>query len=540
MKRKVAVLSNVNMDYVSRELEKDFSVWHPEGYGNLWEQQMDPQSSFNQFSPDVAVLIVDAWQLTDGEIEYADAKGIVDEWFRMFSSARKDDRSYLISDIRYCHRYIMDMDDSGKDLIESYWKKKLDNETSCHANVHHLRLCDVIAEEGEGVFYSDLSWYLGKMPYTRRGYQALAGRISQQVGNMYRVPKKVLVLDLDNTLWGGILGECGELGIELSGDRKGAAYRDAQKMIKQMQRKGVLLAVCSKNNIDDVQLVWEKNPYMILKGDDFVSLKINWENKVENLKDIARQLNLGLESFVFIDDMAVERENVKMRLPMVSVPDFPMQQDKIPVFFRRVYEEYFQKSRATQEDLKKTEQYQQNEQRNQLQEQMDYPAFLKTLGLHTERVEPDDSHMARIVQLIQKTNQFNLTTRRYTEKDIKERMAQGWSLYAWNVKDRFGEYGLVSVALVDTSIPKIDLFVMSCRIMGKQLENYFLEQIEQDMRSAGKTYLQAEYIASAKNMPVRDFYDRMGYQVIQKDGEALVYEISLDYCQPRQYVISTD
>ena len=227
-----------------------------------------------------------------------------------------------------------------------------------------------------------------------------------------------VIFDLDNTLWGGVLGEDGISGIKIGGDYPGKAFSFFQKSLLELSRAGVILAVCSKNNEEDVYEAWEKNPYLILRKEHFSTWRINWTDKATNLKSMAEELNIGLDSFVFVDDNPSERELVRQLLPMVAVPDFPSQPYGLPTFFNQILSDYFKVYSVTEEDRNKVAQYKANAARRQSRQSFsDFGAFLTSLELHLT-VEPlNEFNITRVAQMTQKTNQFNLTTRRYTERD---------------------------------------------------------------------------------------------------------------------------
>ncbi len=534
---KVAVLSNVNIDYIVTQLSRQMDICRTEGYGDVWGQLLNKQSSVHRYKPDVIVIIMDISQLLDAWEDRMQAMEIIDEWFVMYEKCMQKHLQYLISDVKFREMKIQDPDECDYDELEYYWKEKLFEKIKLHTNTHYLALGHVAESIGLCNFYSKKAWYLGKMPYSQKGSCLLADEMKRDIQLIGRVSKKVLVLDLDETLWGGILGECGANGIQLSDENIGAVFKDVQKIVKKMQKRGVLLAICSKNNPGDVRKVWESNSHMILQEKDFVACYINWDDKAQNLKKLSKELNLGPDSFVFVDDMPVERENIRCQLPMVTVPEFPIMTEELPEFFQKIYVKYFMKMRSTDEDRNKTKQYQENRVRAQVGEGMDYRAFLKSLRLKAERVAYNELTKDRIVQLMGKTNQFNLTGRRYSKRQLDEKVAAGWEIYAYRVSDKFGDYGIVAVIIVDIAVPAIDCFFMSCRIMGKQMENYFISQVEEELAEKGYGELQAEYIPSERNMPVKDFYPNMGYTIIEQNAFHSIYTTDLSKHSCREYYV---
>ena len=321
--------------------------------------------------------------------------------------------------------------------------------------------------------------------------------------------KKCLVLDLDNTLWGGVLGEDGIEGIQVDGDYPGKAFHAWQEGLRELANEGVILAICSKNNEADVETLFTARE-MPLKLEDFVSKRINWQDKAANIRAIAEELNIGLDSMVFVDDNPTERELIKLQLPMVAVPEFPAQPYGLIELYARLMRGYFSVYALTDEDRKKTVQYRQNASRKQLEAQFtDMTDFLRSLEmkLRIEQVDAGSVSIPRVAQMTQKTNQFNLTTRRYTEDDIRSMIARGAEVWTLAVSDRFGDNGITGLMiLVPEDGWRIDTMLMSCRVLGKGIEEMFFRSVV----SRYEGVIRGEYIPTAKNSQVADFYTRMG------------------------------
>ena len=341
--------------------------------------------------------------------------------------------------------------------------------------------------------------------------------------------KKCLVLDLDNTLWGGILGEDGVDGIQIGGDYPGKAYSYWQRALLQLSRMGVILAVCSKNNEADVLEAWEKNPHMVLRREHFSATRINWQDKATNISDIAAELNIGLDSMVFLDDNPAERELVKQMLPQVEVPDFPAKPYLLMPFFKQLVDKYFRIYSVTKEDLAKTEQYRSNALRRAEQSRFaDLDQFLYSLDMQLDIAPADEHNLPRIAQMTQKTNQFNLTTRRYTEADVQQRLDQGWHVYCVGVSDRFGDNGITGAIFlqpVSDEEVNIDSLLLSCRILGKGIEDAFVKTVLNLMRLDGYRKLSADYIPTAKNGQTADFYDRLGMTCVSEDKQGVKHYV---------------
>lgn len=519
---KLALVSNVNVDYIGQSLKSKYDIAPAVGFGDVWGQLLNPVSSVNTFAPNVIAIVVELRALLAGAVTLNECAQIIEEWKATFASAHRDDVVYLISDAVYANTYALDNDDIDDIGIEALWGQCVADITYSSSNVHRLNLSGVARTLGYDNYFSDKMWYMGSIPYSKAALEAIADKIDETIITISRTPKKVLVLDMDNTLWGGILGEAGVEGIKLAESKVGAIYRDAQRIIKSMAAKGVMLAICSKNNESDTDKVWA-HPHMVLQPDNFVSMKINWEDKAANIRQMAQELNVGLDSMVFVDDMPFERESVSTQLPQVTVPEFPEKKEEIPAFFMQIYNEHFKKTNTTGEDLNKTAQYKENAKRADYAKGMDYEDYLKGLQLTGKRVEMTDSVVERMVQLMGKTNQFNLTTRRHDLVTFRKMVEEGCIPFAYNITDKFGDYGLVVVALVKPDMANksavIDTLLMSCRVMGKKVEDYVIDDIEKELVSRGIETVYGEYIPTAKNMPVEHFYEDRSYSLeSEKDG----------------------
>lgn len=327
--------------------------------------------------------------------------------------------------------------------------------------------------------------------------------------------RKVLVLDLDNTLWGGVVGDDGIGGIRMGqGSAEGESYLAFQKFAKALSQRGVLLAVCSKNDEANAREPFEKLPEMALKLNDFSSFFANWENKADNLRAIATELNLGLDSFVFVDDNPAERALVRQFLPQVAVPDMPADAaDYVSAVARH---RFFEPAAMTDEDLKRSEYYQQDRQRRQLATaHTDITAFLQSLEMEA-RVEPiGAANLERSTQLVNKSNQFNLTTRRYTLAEMKDKAAsKDWLTITISLRDKMGDNGLISVLLAEQKGRDlaIDTWVMSCRVLLRGVEGLALEMILQEAARRGCERVLGSYIPTAKNQMVAGHYAALGFE----------------------------
>tara|TARA_B110001469_G_C9635617_1_gene318675 strand:- start:395 stop:1990 length:1596 start_codon:yes stop_codon:yes gene_type:complete len=344
------------------------------------------------------------------------------------------------------------------------------------------------------------------------------------------VRKKCLVLDLDNTMWGGILGEDGVNGIKLGNTYPGSCFVDFQKQLKEAKKNGVLLAISSKNNENDVWEAFENHPDMILKKDDFVSFRINWNNKAGNIREIATELNIGIDSIVFIDDNPFERSLVGEIEPEVILPDFPDKPYKITDFFQRVYNKYFLLYKLTGEDTVKTEQYKTNSLR--LKESKQFVSindYLMSLNTIIKIDKANTFNIPRIAQLTQKTNQFNLTTKRYSESEIIEINSLDNLIFCASVSDKFGDNGITAagIILIKDNIAEIESYMLSCRILGREAEFAIIKSVLNYLFITGITRVKSYYIPSLKNSQTEKFYDLLGFTSKTLPSKSKEYSINI-------------
>jgi FkbH-like protein len=349
--------------------------------------------------------------------------------------------------------------------------------------------------------------------------------------------RKCLALDLDNTLWGGIIGEDGLEGIKLGHDGIGRAFMDFQREVLRLHEQGVILAVCSKNNEADALEVFQKHPDMVLKLEHFAALRINWLDKPGNLRSLAEEINIGIDSFVFLDDNPIERGAVRQLAPEVLVPDLPRDPAEYPDFVRGLT--CFNTLQLTDEDLKRGQFYAAERQRKTLQESAgNLDDYLKSLGMLLHVTPIDDFTRPRIVQLIHRTNQFNLTTRRHSEVDVLNMTPErGYHIFSIRLEDRYGDNGTVGVAILrllddDPAFPRqrvalLDTLLMSCRILGRNVEQMFLAYLTDFAAQRGAQQVIGEFVPSAKNRMVADFYPKFGYDPLPANGNTRRWALPL-------------
>ncbi|HLC50567.1 MAG TPA: HAD-IIIC family phosphatase [Candidatus Nanoarchaeia archaeon] len=379
-------------------------------------------------------------------------------------------------------------------------------------------------------------YYMGDIKLSMHSIIRLCSDYMGYIKPLMSLTKKCIVLDLDNTLWGGIIGEDGIKGIKIGNTPEGRPFMEFQKALLAMFERGVILAISSKNNFNDVVEVFKKHPDMVLRENNFASMRINWNDKVSNIIEIAKELNIGLDSIVFIDDDKLNRDLVRKRLPEVNVVDLP----EDPSLYLKTLMEIndFNSFSITDEDLKKGKIYAEQRKRTELQSSSkDINSYLKRLGSIVTIEKANDFSVPRISQLTQKTNQFNMTTKRYLEEDIKK-MSNDKNLMVVSIrsKDKFGDNGIVGAAIIKKCPDEweIDTFLLSCRVIGRKIEESMLWSIMKDAKSRKAKMLKALFIPTKKNEVAKDFYKNNGFVLKERKNGAEMwqYNLSKKYSAP--------
>lgn len=534
---KISILSNTNTEALARNLRKKHDLYQTYGY-NTWIQEiLAKDSGLHEFDPDAVFIILDGSELIDFSDGIEAVKSQINQYFKYieeYIEAKAERTSVFISNFDIPARKVQSAREPRQEkLAECYWYNKLCTLCSKNKNTYIFDIKNLVENIGRKELYSNKLWYLGGIKYSQGGQKAIENKINRYLSSIEGNRKKCIVLDLDNTLWGGIVGEAGLEGIEISSYKEGARYRDFQIRLKDIKDTGVILAVVSKNNYEDAVEVFRIHKDMYLKEDDFAIMKINWEPKALNIEEMARELNIGLDSIVFIDDNPVEREAVKYQLPQVTVPDFPEDSADLEDFIIKVYNDYFFSIDITEEDKRKTDMYMQDSlRRRELKASNSIEDYLRKLQTSIKIWKAEEADVSRIAQLTQKTNQFNLTTKRYIDKDINSMInSDKFDVYTASVEDRFGDNGKTVVLIVkkDRDQAEIDTFLMSCRIMGRFIEDQVITFIEKEYRTQGFKLIKASYLKTNKNLPVSNLFERLGYDLLEQDHSGnKVYSISLE------------
>lgn len=534
MKKKLLLLSNITVDLIIGKLRKKYDIFTPSGYDAWISGILNEGSDVYSQTYDAVFLLLDGTECrswNDAEMAWQR----MDLWKHALDQlvARISNVPVFVSTIDVRMNRISVLSEASSALqMENDWYRHVSDCVRDHQNMFFYDLKDCIMDCGRQTFYSDKMWYLGGMPFAREGIGQIADDIDGLIQSYYRAPKKVIVCDLDNTLWGGVIGEDGLEGIQLSSHKEGQRYYDFQRQLLEMKRRGALLAICSKNNIDDVKKVFDEHPYMLLKWDDFVSKKVNWNSKAVNIKEMAAELNLSESAFVFVDDNPVEREIVRGECPEISVPDFPEDTTALIEFAEQLYKQYFRQAHVSSEDAQKTRMYLVEEKRREEKgSSLNLDDYISKLEMEVDIHRIQESECARVTQLCNKTNQFNVTTKRYSEKDVMELSKDSdTDIFVAYTKDKYGEDGLVSVliAKMKGDAVDVDTFLMSCRVMGRKLENVMTAQIMEYYKvQRNAAIVQAHYVPTAKNVPVADLFANLGFEKTSETDGAREYRLNL-------------
>ncbi|WP_038909355.1 HAD-IIIC family phosphatase [Dickeya oryzae] len=386
---------------------------------------------------------------------------------------------------------------------------------------------------GLGRWHNPTLWNMAKLPFDNVFLPLYADHVCRVIGAMRGKSRRCLVLDLDNTVWNGVIGDDGLEGIVIGqGNATGEAHLALQQTALNLRERGIVLSVSSKNNDDTARLPFQKHPEMLLREEHIAVFQANWSDKATNIKSIAEELSLGLESFVFIDDNPAERGIVRKILPEVAVPELP---DDPALYARTLLASgYFEAISFSDEDRKRAGFYNDNARRIALQKGSagDVDAYLRSLQM-VMTIQPfDEVGRSRISQLINKSNQFNLTTRRYTEAQVKEIEADS-SYFHLQVRlaDTFGDNGMISVIIChkQDDIWEIDTWLMSCRVLGRKVENAVLQELKRAAIKNNIKYIHGVYIPTERNKMVEDHYPKLGFtEIKQSEDGSKVFKIAID------------
>lgn len=398
-----------------------------------------------------------------------------------------------------------------------------------HRCVHVLDYDALSARHGRQNWRDERKWLTVRLPIAAPYLRYLVREWMRFLHPLTGKVVKAVVTDLDNTLWGGVVGEDGIEGLRLGPEYPGVVYQAVQRVLLDLHARGILLGICSKNNHDEAMAVIEKHPGMLLSPQHFSAVRINWNDKAQNLREIAGELNIGMDALAFLDDNPVERAAVRAAAPEVAVIELPPDALLWPQLLRD--QPALERLTLSSEDARRGEYYAAQRQRRQTEAACKTPEdFLRSLEQEVEVAALDAMSLARVAQLTQKTNQFNVTTRRYTEQQIAE-LAQrpGWRVYSVRVRDRFGDNGIVGVAIIvgNGGAAEIDSFLLSCRVIGRGVETALLSFLCDQLRKSGCRTLRGTFLPTKKNAPARAFFTSHGFERLSADDNGSLWELNL-------------
>ncbi|HMF77831.1 MAG TPA: HAD-IIIC family phosphatase [Bryobacteraceae bacterium] len=516
----IAVLSTVNADFLPEILRPllfaagvDAEFWTAP-FDQVQQTLFRGSADLTAFRPDLVMLAMD-WRAVDPAIA---AETHVEELRQLWRICQEQfgaaviQFNYEIPAVDPMGRLSRLLPGGRRRLLEAInaalWEAEAQQAGAVIFDVEQLA-----GEFGKARWHDSVAWEISRQYPSAAALPVLGRRITALVRAVLGMTSKCLALDLDGVLWGGVIGEDGLNGVRVGGTGSGAAHAAFQAYCKGLKARGVLLAVCSKNNSEDALLPFREHPEMILHEDDIAVFAANWQSKEENLRSIAAQINIGLDSLVFIDDNPAERERIRQMLPMVETPEMPSD----PSGFAAALDAtgLFEALRVTGEDLLRTASIRADAQRGALvAAHTDPTAYLHGLEMTLQAQPFNEQNLPRIVQLFNKTNQFNLTTRRITEADVRTWMGRHDAfLLSVRLADRLGDFGLTGllVAFEQERCLRIDSWLMSCRILGRGVEQALLALTLDEGRRRGCSDLTGEYIPTPKNKQVADIYPRFGF-----------------------------
>ena len=532
-KKVIALLSNVTVDLLVAQLRREYSVVTPNGFNTWVQAALDTDSSLYVQPVDAFLVLVDGTEMASADDDSWAVR--LGEWEMALNTVVTNfpNVPVIVSTLDVCDNSPKALAELGRGpSVERAWDEILGRLAEAHQNLYFLDVRQLACDLGRRNFYSRKMWYLASMPWSRDGLSALRDKIREALGTVFVQRRKVLVVDLDNTLWGGVIGEDGVEGISLASHGAGQQYRDFQDALHQMSRNGVLLAIVSKNNEEDVANAFAAHPDMVLSIDDFVTTRINWRSKAENIIDISEELNITLGGFVFVDDNPAERAEVAARCPDVLVAPFPADSSELPALACSLWENEFRPPRVLKEDAEKVSMYKAERERAQVRKSAgDVSDYLRQLRMEADFHEMRPDEEERVAQLVGKSNQFNLTTRRHTKAEIHSFSSDPKShVIVGYMNDAYGSSGLVAVlvAVEEEDRVRIDTLLMSCRVMGRRFEELLVASLMESLPA--DAFVVGEYIATKKNAPVSDFYGKLGFAELSGDEEHKWYGLrAADY-----------
>lgn len=544
-KIQVAILSNFTLNGLSEIIQVKCSeinvgcFTYVSDYNQYNQNILNDSSKLYKFLPDMTFLILDIRSILGDafyfpfELNASQRNDLITKITNdlknlMISFTNKTKSKLVISNFVipiYSPYGIYDskMEHGLKNIVNEI-NNNLENFVKSQQSIYLFDLNGFISKHGENNVFDYHKYFFGDIRISFDYLPYLANNLLSYVKAFLGLSKKCIVLDLDNTLWGGVVGEDEFDGINLGPTPPGNAFVEFQKRLLALNQRGIILAINSKNNFDDAIQVIKNHPYMILRENNFASMRINWNDKVVNMKDIASELNIGLDSMVFFDDDPINRELMQTNIPQIHTVDIGNDPAKYAQILMNLNE--FDLLQITEDDTKRGSMYLEEKNRKVLLESTNLDDFLKQLEIKVEIKKVDQFSLPRISQLSLKTNQFNLTTKRYQEEDI-EKFSQDKKMLVCGAKvqDKFGDNGITGVYIVKKNNPEewfIDTFLLSCRVIGRGIDDAMMANILKQAKQEGVKKIKAQFIPTQKNQPISDFLPLYGFK---QEGDYWVFSL---------------
>lgn len=526
-------------------------VTYENAFGQYWQELVDTGSGLHAFQPTAVLFSFDSPHIARGasaELSRASAEQLRNNTLQHIQRCWQ-----LAADAFHCHVLQQTLLVLSPALLGGNehrlwgsgrnWVRHLNMDLRATTEAQGVDLVAVdeqAAADGMTGWHDPALWCRSKQEISPHAAPVYGELVTRVLAAQQGLSSKCLVLDLDDTLWGGVVAECGIAGLVLGqGSPLGEGFISLQRYAKELSRRGVILAICSKNDEAVALEPFKHHPEMVLRREDIACFAANWDDKATNLRRIATQLNIGLESLVFVDDNPAERDLVRRELPQVAVPELPNEPALVPYCLAAAG--YFEGLAVTHEDLQRTQQYQDNTLRS-LQEACitDLDEFLRGLQMRLLWRPFDRTSLPRIVQLINKTNQFNLTTRRYNAEEVLVLMSDVQTIgLQLRLVDRFGDNGIIGIVIGKMRQKDfvIDTWLMSCRVLGRQVELATLCLIVEVARNMGAQRLVGQYIETARNRMVKDHYPKLGFRIISGETTEQLTALELgDFVAPTSFI----
>ena len=513
-------------------------------YGQFEQALIDPSSALLASKPDVLLLAIRLQDVCPAlydsfcGLSRDDIEKLLDDWFERLTTAlrafaQQSSAYVLMQNYDYPASAALGIADSAAECSQratiTTANERLTTLAASLQNVHVMDYDALVAKHGRAQWSDARTALFARIPIASEHYWPLAGLYVRHLRPLFGLAKKVLVLDADHTLWGGVVGDVGLDGIALGHDFPGNAFVLFQKRILDLYNRGVVLAIASKNEPGSVEEVLEKHPEMVLRAEHFAAMRINWEPKPENVRKMAADLNLGLDSFVFVDDSPVECELMRTSLPQVMTVQLPADPAAYPGLIESL--DCFDQPKVSAEDRRRGALYKAEAGRRAFQEEVvDLPTFYRRLEMRMTLYVDHAAHVARASQMTNRTNQFNMHTIRCTEDDVRRFMSSDeHEAITLALEDRFGDNGVVGLAVLHKGDDawSAHLFLMSCRVLGRTVEQTFMRWIAARARAAGAKQLVGEFVPTAKNKPFAGFFEGCGFRRSEPKDDIQLWTLDL-------------